>query len=263
MDSRLRHLLNHPLDVQDSDLALLQDKIEKYPYFSTLRSLLLFGIKDSASGAYQKELKKASVYSPSRVALYHYLQKEKQEEQEIDGPITSKVVEAIPEVTELKVEEIKTDSSVPNEPVNEISKEIDTLVTEEIPERETSFDSSSNRTFSEWLSLVNSPPSTKASKESTLPTEKDIKYQLIDEFIEKSPKITPISQYEEPKAGALKSDNGSEYSDLMTETLAQIYTQQKMFDKAIKAYKILCLKYPDKKDLFENKIAEIEFQQNS
>src|SRR5690554_5547685 len=82
MNKRIAHLLNHPFEVQLTDVALLQDEIDKYPYFSSLRSLLLFGLKEFDHPSYQEELKKTSIYSSSRVALYHYLQKERQESTE-------------------------------------------------------------------------------------------------------------------------------------------------------------------------------------
>ena len=50
MNSRIQHLINKPFEVQVSDVALLQDEIEKYPYFSTLRTLLLFGLKEFDHG---------------------------------------------------------------------------------------------------------------------------------------------------------------------------------------------------------------------
>jgi hypothetical protein len=40
-----------------------------------------------------------------------------------------------------------------------------------------------------------------------------------------------------------KADN----SMLMTETLARVYLEQKKYQKAIQAYEILILKYPEKK----------------
>ena len=44
----------------------------------------------------------------------------------------------------------------------------------------------------------------------------------------------------------------------MTETLAKIYFEQKKFNEAIKAYEILCLKYPEKISLFADQIKIIK-----
>ena len=44
----------------------------------------------------------------------------------------------------------------------------------------------------------------------------------------------------------------------MTETLAKLYYKQKKFKDAIKAYEILCLKYPEKISLFADKIKTIK-----
>jgi len=45
--------------------------------------------------------------------------------------------------------------------------------------------------------------------------------------------------------------------DLMTETLAKLYLEQKHFDQAIRAYQILRLKYPKKSSLFASEIKKI------
>ncbi|SUZ76403.1 uncharacterized protein METZ01_LOCUS29257 [marine metagenome] len=44
----------------------------------------------------------------------------------------------------------------------------------------------------------------------------------------------------------------------MTETLAKLYFEQSKFKEAIKAYKILCLKYPEKISLFADQIKMIK-----
>tara|TARA_B100001109_G_scaffold3256_1_gene2576 strand:+ start:395 stop:1003 length:609 start_codon:yes stop_codon:yes gene_type:complete len=46
--------------------------------------------------------------------------------------------------------------------------------------------------------------------------------------------------------------------DYMTETLAKLYIQQEKFEDALKAYKILCLKYPEKISLFADQIKIIK-----
>ena len=56
---------------------------------------------------------------------------------------------------------------------------------------------------------------------------------------------------------SLSQNNRESTDDLMTETLAKLYLEQNHFDQAIKAYKILCLKYPKKSSLFASEIKKI------
>jgi tetratricopeptide (TPR) repeat protein len=293
MNSRIQHLIQHPFEVQLSDVALLQDEIEKYPYFSTLRTLLLFGLKEFDHSSYQDELKKTSIYCPSRVALYHYLQKEKQEstEQELiveetvpfketEELFVDSVEETMVETTvEIPTEEENVEEMISTED-SSLEKEIDvkleanqqnsTEIQEEEKEEEILKKSAietdnSAFTFSEWLNLpkkLEIEPSEPTSVVKT-PSEREIKFQLIEEFIEKAPKITPPSRDHSPNIVIEKPSNTEEYSDLMTETLAQIYTEQKKYEKAIRAYKILLIKYPEKEEYFMEKIEYIDYLMNS
>ncbi|MFA5620289.1 MAG: hypothetical protein WDA08_08300 [Weeksellaceae bacterium] len=250
MNPRIQYLMNHPFDVQLSDVALLQDEIDKYPYFSTLRILLLFGLKEFDHTTYQEELKKTSIYSPSRAALYHYLHKEKKAS-ETEFTTTPEISsdENISEETKMHPTE-KFDENF----VETLENEIEETENKPIEKKEPL---PSQMTFSEWLALSNSD-----SEPEKTPSEREIKYRLIDEFIEKSPKISPI---EKPRFDSqpVKTEPTPEYSDLMTETLAQIYTEQKKHEKAIRAYRILALKYPEKSDLFHDKIRQLEEMKNS
>ena len=64
-------------------------------------------------------------------------------------------------------------------------------------------------------------------------TEKEQKYQIIDEFLEKNPKITPLKKQEIPEAKSeANKPNETDFSYLMTETLAQVYIDQKKNKKA-------------------------------
>ena len=53
-------------------------------------------------------------------------------------------------------------------------------------------------------------------------------------------------------------EKSDDISHLMTKTLAQLYVEQKLYTKAIKAYQILQEKHPEKTNEFEQKIEEIK-----
>ena len=83
----------------------------------------------------------------------------------------------------------------------------------------------------------------------------DKKFDLIDEFIKNSPKIK-IDNKSEVKS-SFKTDQKIK-DELITETLAKIYVKQEKFNKAIKAYEILSLKYPKKSSFFADQINGIK-----
>ncbi len=54
-----------------------------------------------------------------------------------------------------------------------------------------------------------------------------------------------------------------ENDEIITETLATIYTQQKNYDKALNAYQKLSLKFPEKSVYFASRIKEIKVLKNN
>jgi len=82
----------------------------------------------------------------------------------------------------------------------------------------------------------------------------EIKTKAIESFIENNPKI---SQLKEESSYVIKEKN-DDISHLMTETLATLYFEQKLYTKAIKAFEILIKKNPEKEKYFKDKIQEIK-----
>ena len=86
------------------------------------------------------------------------------------------------------------------------------------------------------------------------------KLEIIDRFIQANPKITPSKTAPAPVISLEPTEENQPY--FMTETLAKIYLEQKKYQKAIQAYEILILKYPEKSSLFADRISYIkELQQ--
>ena len=96
-------------------------------------------------------------------------------------------------------------------------------------------------------------------KDIHFPLEEDVlkkkKFELIDKFIENNPKIEPTENLD--STVNIKESTKLDKNELMTETLAKVYLEQKKYKKAIQAYKILSLKYPEKSSFFANRIKAV------
>lgn len=131
------------------------------------------------------------------------------------------------------------------------------------------FMKSEKHSFHEWLQLSKFQPIVRDEKKveqenpSEVDFEKQKKNKLIDTFIKTNPKIPPIKQDATPISIVLEPSN-TDNSYLMTETLARVYLEQKKYQKAIQAYEILILKYPEKSSFFADRILDIKnLQQNN
>ena len=98
--------------------------------------------------------------------------------------------------------------------------------------------------FIKWLKVSKQVSNPKSSQNS-----------LIESFLSVNPKIDPYKKISNTDLSAGFTLNKKEY---MTETLAKIYFDQNKFEEAIKAYEILCLKYPEKISLFADQIKTIK-----
>jgi len=111
----------------------------------------------------------------------------------------------------------------------------------------------------ETFSIENSVQKEEKKQENT--TDKLKKLEIIDKFIETNPKITPARELVETPSKPIET---SDTTHLMTETLARVYLEQKKYSKAIQAYEILILKYPEKSIFFADRIKDIKIlQQNN
>ncbi len=133
------------------------------------------------------------------------------------------------------------------------------------------FTKADTHSFSEWLQLTRTKPidrsndSVQESKNTKIEvqTEVDRKFDLIEKFIQKKPKLAPKEfsfneNLDTPKNKNLATPYTQTNEALMTETLAKVYLQQKNYPKAIQAYKILILKYPEKSGFFADQIRAIK-----
>jgi tetratricopeptide (TPR) repeat protein len=274
-------LINNPNAINDKQTSSLEKIVLEFPYFQSARALRLKGLYNEESFRYNYELKNTAAHTTDRTVLFDFIISDTftRIDKNLYEQKLAQINEIDVEATELLFKEEKIGSRE-----NSIEQSILTSIKEATP-KETSNSNSSieeklsigkplvfspneKYSFEEWLQLSKIHPIVrkntfpKEEKNNTIDPEKQKKLALIDRFIEANPKIPPIKKEAESIFKFEPSSENSPY--LMTETLARVYLEQHKYDKAIQAYEILILKYPEKSSFFANRISDIKIlQQNN
>nr|WP_315144518.1 tetratricopeptide repeat protein [uncultured Flavobacterium sp.] len=273
-------LINKPDTINSAYTDALGNILNEFPYFQSARALRLKGLFNQNSFKYNYALKVTAAHTTDRSILFDFITSEHFDtlqndlydkknlelmnmevvDSEIVHPKT--ILEQQQKALELSIlTSIKeatnnndTTSDNESESVIELGKPID-------------FTPNEKHSFQEWLQLSRTQPIDRSIEnnsktfEDSMEEERKKKAALIDKFIETNPKIAPI------KPGTAPAPqfelNSSDNTHLMTETLARVYLEQKKYQKAIQAYEILILKYPEKSSFFADHISEIRNLQNN
>jgi len=278
----LTYLLNKPEAINDVQTASLEAVMQQFPYFQAARALYLKGLYNNQNFRYNYELKKTAAYTTDRSILFDFitsekfstLQKQNIEQQlnaieeisvsesEWVNPETQKNETAVTDISS-NSEELKEENHTEN--IALIIEKEDVSIEEHLQiGKPFNFNQSEKHSFNEWLQLTKIAPIERNEEQKTpeIDVEKSKKFDLIDKFIEANPKIIPTKENTPSALNIGKSIE--EPTHLMTETLAQIYLEQKKYQRAIQAYEILILKYPEKSSFFADRIDSIKkLQQNN
>jgi len=109
--------------------------------------------------------------------------------------------------------------------------------------------------FIDWINHIESNKLNNNKSESV-----DKKINLIETFINRPNKIEKEDLDKGQDDISIKTITLE--NELMTETLAKIYLKQKKYKKAMDAFKILSLKYPEKNAFFADQIKKIKKLEN-
>jgi len=271
----LTYLLQDPKGIDVPKTKQLDEIINEYPYFQSARAIHLKGLNKTNSFKYNQALKKTAAYTIDRKVLFEFITAP---DFSMNSEIKiNKAVETVePETTDIHQKETVasfSDQNEETEETSEISTDLTAIkeevnkpngLTTEILEigKPIQFNSSEPHSFNEWMQLISQKPIEREKKpeESIEKTTKiEEKFQLIDRFIESKPKIKPVDKSTVSQNVIFERDTESE--SLMTETLAKVYLEQQKFESAIKAYRILSLKYPEKSGFFADRIKAINILQ--
>lgn len=266
----------------------LEDIIEEYPYFQAARALHLKGLKNLDSYKYNNALKVTAAYTTDRDVLFDYITSKEFIQNNIAEAIAgrgSKLEDqnAVSEEIEPNpnTESMLTESDEPALPQN--IKDAEQILNPELFRSKTTdnqaktspqekepkpkidlklgspipFTKREKHSFTEWLQLTSrSEEEVEAEEDVMEELDRKKKFELLDKFIENNPKIVPK---ESPKPTVnIKESTKFDKNELMTETLAKVYLEQKKYKKAIQAFKILSLKYPEKSGFFADQIQAVK-----
>ena len=273
------YLLNKPDAINDKYAETLDNVLTAFPYFQSARVLKLKHLYNKDSFNYNYALKVSAAYTTDRSILFDFitsdsfvsvqkgLYEKKLEELMNMSVVGSKhiIVEANQPVVDALEQSIL--SSIKEATTSEEQKTEEKLAIGKPLE----FSKNEKHSFQEWLQLSRLKPIVREENTTSIDDDtrgadelsvaKKKKLDLIDKFIEDNPKLTPIAKDATvPVIEVISEDT----SHLMTETLARVYLEQKKYSKAIQAYQILILKYPEKSSFFANRISDIKIlQQNN
>ena len=213
-----------------SQMALL---IEKYPYFQLPRFFLTKSLKDQNKNGLDIALNQLALYTANRGLL----------KQKIESKVksTKKVKDTKPSITTKKIQNNLQAIAKEKKLKSQSNKKV-------------RFSKDLKLSFLDWIKYTEKIQYTQIQESKKFEPLKN-KLSIIDRFIEADPKISPMEK-NEPIESLINGDFNSE--ELMTESLAKILLRQKKYKKAIKAYKILSLKYPEKNVFFAGQIQKIK-----
>ena len=250
------YLLNKPQNINEKQTQALESILQDFPFFQSARALYLKGLFNQESYRYNYELKKTAAHTQDRTILFDFITSDE------FNTLQKSNIEAQEEIiSNINVNEVEFVEIV----ASQAEVEIPTKIEEELEiGKPLSFENNEKHSFSEWLQLTQFAPIDRTEDEiiEEIEDEKSKKFELIDKFIETNPKISPAKENTSTPSNIAKSTE--EPTHLMTETLAKIYLEQKKYQRAIQAYEILILKYPEKSSFFADRIENIKkLQQNN
>ena len=274
------YLINKPDAIHEKQTEALEKVLEEFPYFQSARAIQLKGLYNQNSFKYNAALRITAAYSTDRSVLFDFItsdtfssihkslyDRKALEIQEIEVIDSETLISA--EKSELIINTLERSILTSIKEASPIETEYSSTTVEEKLAIGTPLDFSKKEqhSFQEWLQLSRMEPIKRESEQPTnkpaliVDADKRKNKELIDKFIETSPKISAV-KHGVPYSVSFDL-NAADNSSLMTETLARVYLEQKKYQKAIQAYEILILKYPEKSSFFADSISDIKILQNN
>lgn len=243
--------LNSPEKLSEQTINSLEQLASEFPYCSSIETLLTLNYFKEKNIRFENRLSYCAIKSENRKSLHEKIRILSGELTKIDLPfefsdkhskiqqtVTSKTITSVIDQQKKEPKEIKKD--------NILKTRIEEKLTQ-IERNKQEREKLNEKKQTEDVDLKSLYESNKIKSNS----------ELIDQFIEKEPTISRIkAEFFDPLIKAKESITDKE--DIISETLARIYSNQGYKEKAIKILKKLSLKFPEKSGYFAAQIKKIE-----
>jgi tetratricopeptide (TPR) repeat protein len=264
------YLINKPDAITERHHESLEKVIEEFPYFQSARVLRLKHLYNQDSYKYNYALKIAAAFTTDRSVLFDFITSNSfvtvqngYYEQKLNELLNINVVGSEVVENTAPLQTISTIEQSILSSINESNPLQEDLVVKLELGKPLEFSVNEKHSFQEWLQLSRFKPIDRTNSEHTTSddNDRDKKLKLIDRFLETNPKIPTVAK---DAPHIIPESIIEDKSYLMTETLARVYLEQKKYSRAIQAYEILILKYPEKSSFFADRILDIKnIQQNN
>jgi len=276
-NSDLNRFIQPDYHFKKEDILILQNIIQKHPWFQLAHHFLAKACYQNSTNDYKTCLNSAAFYSNVSDALYKYIYDEKGKANETSNEIIElknnftiekdgeekeiNSVENHKEIIKNRLAEIEKENETASESLEEkkllntniaIEDKQDVVVNEELADKK---DDSSYSSFIEKGedNIINTDELSEFSKLGG----KLEQTSILNKFIQNEPSINRPADGPYGETLRLAKESLEDRLDVVSETLAEIYYKQDNAQKAVKIYKQLILKVPEKKRYFAARIKEI------
>ena len=230
--------INNPENIEDSQLNILINLADKYPFSGFLNTLLakIYNVRNHIS--YKTQLQKAAITSSDREILYYYIQRDK---------LLNRIKDVIKDDEDV-IE--KSNSSKKLKDNSYKDKELEVL-------EKNVLSAAINLSIQQEVTndVVENKEEKKQKREDLSNVQMPLTSWLFSEVSNNEVETVKKPFFSPLETAKLSIVDNEEF---VSETLAEIHVKQGNYPKAIKIYDKLILNYPEKKVFFASRIRYIK-----
>lgn len=242
---------NQTVTVSSDELVSL---VNEYPYFQAAHVLLLHNFKITGNCLFDEQLLTSALQIADRNKLYNLLNSLS------IAPEFKALNESATEQPRVKFQTIREHADFQleeNQPVESLAEDQFHQPSDLVGEKSELLDlEETNIPITAYPEEVPNEIILDPATDTITPVTD--RFSLIDKFLEDIPVFTPVPITEDQHPVDVAYESIKEDVEVVTETLAAIYMNQQLFEKAIGVYEKLILKNPEKSTYFASRIEEIK-----